>query len=517
MELGGKFKMKVMKELFLSSAAGLIAVASGQTAELPVKAQPVQYLKVCSIYGAGFYYMPGTDTCLKIGGYVRVELTDPSSGALIGNPFAGNENNRTNNNLTAYARGYITADAREQTAYGVARGYISVGLSLSDFGTLGSEGFNTASANRAFVQWAGVTAGLGRSFYDFYNTTNVSYRGAYMAVADTGVGGWWTWAYTANFGDGFSATLSAEKRRMTQITGQSTADGVIGANALVGQLSGWGYGGWQIPDIVANLRIDQAWGSGQLMSALHQVNATYYGSPTVSESNGYPADAWGWAVGAGLHLNTPVFGIADYFEGQVSYSQGAAWYNLMSGFQYSNQDLTFSRGASQGFAINSDCVYGGSIIGGAATGTNCLLTTSWSAVLAYEHFWTPQWHQSFSGAYAAESYGANANAILCSLEHGGNGVGIGTTALATPGCNNNWAYWTVGSRLQWDITESFYIGVELLYLNLISAQTFNGIIPNSLTATFFGSPSVCGNGTTCTVGNQSDWAFTLRMHKDFLP
>ena len=31
------------------------------------------------------------------------------------------------------------------------------------------------------------------------------------------------------------------------------------------------------------------------------------------------------------------------------------------------------------------------------------------------------------------------------------------------GCNNNWDTWGVGSRLQWDVTKSFYIGVEAIY------------------------------------------------------
>ena len=51
--------------------AGLVAVAGAQAADLPVKAKPVQYVKICTLYGAGFYYMPGTDTCMKIGGWVR--------------------------------------------------------------------------------------------------------------------------------------------------------------------------------------------------------------------------------------------------------------------------------------------------------------------------------------------------------------------------------------------------------------------------------------------------------------
>ena len=57
--------MKMVKSLLLGSAAGLVAVAGAQAADLPVKAKPVQYVKICSLYGVGFYYIPGTDMCIK--------------------------------------------------------------------------------------------------------------------------------------------------------------------------------------------------------------------------------------------------------------------------------------------------------------------------------------------------------------------------------------------------------------------------------------------------------------------
>ena len=71
--------MKVVRNLLLGSAAGLVAVTAAQAADLPVKARPVQYVKVCSLYGAGFYYMPGTDMCIKIGGWVRAEAAGAST------------------------------------------------------------------------------------------------------------------------------------------------------------------------------------------------------------------------------------------------------------------------------------------------------------------------------------------------------------------------------------------------------------------------------------------------------
>ncbi|WP_197433548.1 porin, partial [Bradyrhizobium sp. CCH5-F6] len=60
--------MKLINSLLLGSAAGLIAVGGAQAADLPVKAKAVEYVKICSLYGAGFYYIPGTDTCIKLGG-----------------------------------------------------------------------------------------------------------------------------------------------------------------------------------------------------------------------------------------------------------------------------------------------------------------------------------------------------------------------------------------------------------------------------------------------------------------
>ena len=60
--------MKMVKSLLLGSAAGLIAVAGAQAADLPVKAKPVQYVKICTLYGDGFYYIPGSDTCIRFSG-----------------------------------------------------------------------------------------------------------------------------------------------------------------------------------------------------------------------------------------------------------------------------------------------------------------------------------------------------------------------------------------------------------------------------------------------------------------
>src|SRR6202012_1156087 len=210
-----RFKMKMVKSLLLGSAAGLVAVTAGQAADLPVKAKPVEYVKICSLYGAGFYYMPGTDLCLKVGGWVRFEATEGANGRLTWGPFNGNANTRATSNFVMRARAYVTVDAREQTAYGTARGYFAVGISTNDVGL--NTAANQLSANRAFVQFAGITGGITQSFYDYFSAAASADRGAYSPSPDTGDPGWLVFGYTAQLGNGLSATLAAEQRRTTQI------------------------------------------------------------------------------------------------------------------------------------------------------------------------------------------------------------------------------------------------------------------------------------------------------------
>jgi hypothetical protein len=502
--------MRMKRGLLLGSAAALGVAAAGHAAELPVKAKPVQYVKVCSLYGAGFYYMPGTDMCLKIGGWTRAEATWGINGNSVSGIFGADYNNRYTNNVWTRERGYITADAREQTAFGVARGYIAVGINSTD---TGSETPATQfSANRVYVQWAGFTAGLAVSFFDFYPAAALLYRAGNTPQGDTGDGGLWVWAYTAQLGGGVSATISAEERRTSQIIAMSGAGGTVGGPAapgspgallFAGSNAGAGYGGWQVPDIIGNIRADETWGSAQVMAAAHQLNPAYYGA---TSSTGHPGDQFGWVLGGGIRINTPIVSPGDFFVTQVNYTHGATKYLWNPP---SNVGESVALGASQGFGVGSDCVYGGTPAAGNATG--CLMTTAWEVDAAYEHHWTPQWHESFVGAYIAESYGSgvgSANAMLCVAEGAGVAGTAGATAVASPGCNNNWSLWALGSRLQWDVTKEFYVGAEVIYEQLISGQLPGGLLT---------APLTLPNSGATTVANISNWQFTIRMHKDFLP
>jgi hypothetical protein len=505
--------MKMVKSLLLGSAAGLVAVAGAQAADLPVKAKPVEYVKICSLYGVGFYYIPGTDMCIKIGGWVRAEYGYGQNGNFAWGWANANVNNRTTNNSDFRARGYITADARNQTEYGTVRGYIALGVSENEHGG-DVTASNNFSANRAFIQWAGFTFGRAQSFFDFYSNPATSYWGAFPG-SDTGDGGWFVMGYTAQFGNGFSATLSAEAPRKLSIVNVSGTAASTVAGTFLTALNG-AYGGFQAPDIVANLRVDQTWGSASIMGALHEVNSLYYSNSAaatglVGNAAGNPNNKVGWAVGAGIKLNAPMIGQGDYFQAQVNYTQGALRYL----FQTSQPTWAFADGFSQGIGVLTDAVYGGLASGGSGatagsspTGLN--LTTAWNVNAAYEHFWSPRWRTSLYGGYAAVTYGAQANANLCFGEGFGTGPG-GANALATTGCDNNWQTAWIGSRTQWNITKDFYMGVDVLYQKLQSGTTSTGLIGVPLA---LAGPVPTG---AVPVADPDNWSFRFRVHRDFYP
>ena len=140
----------------------------------------------------------------------------------------------------------------------------------------GSGGAPVFNSNRAFIQFAGFTFGISQSFYDFYSQPAVSFWGGRITPAsDTGDGGQTVWAYTAQFGNGLSATLSAEAPTGNRRTIVWNTNAAHAANIGLA-VPGNSYQGTQWPDVVANFRVDQAWGSAQIMGAIHDVAATYY-------------------------------------------------------------------------------------------------------------------------------------------------------------------------------------------------------------------------------------------------
>lgn len=71
-----------LKTLLLGSVAAFAVVGGAQAADLSV-AEPVEYVKACDAFGAGYYYIPGSDTCLHIFGHVEFDANFHSNAMVL--------------------------------------------------------------------------------------------------------------------------------------------------------------------------------------------------------------------------------------------------------------------------------------------------------------------------------------------------------------------------------------------------------------------------------------------------
>jgi hypothetical protein len=459
--------MRVSTRLLLGSVASVAMMSVASAADLPMKAKApaVQYVKICSLYGAGFYYIPGTDTCLKIGGYIRTQVESHSSGGgiITGTTSSpqGIRTRTTTNDVQYRLRAVVTFDTRTQGEYGTLRNYIRVGWE----GTTPSGFTNGTSANaywdRAFIQFAGFTVGKAQSFFDVY-----SFGGSrsYLNVrtsGDTGAAGLMLWAYTAQFGNGFSATLSLEEPRGHNLAGvfDVNSPGTGFSNFQFGTLdnglsSNVGGNGFQVPDIVGNLRIDQPWGFFGVSAALHQVAGGYYTAANGcvvanSTSCGHPEDDWGWAAGIGAQLNVP--GLPGDTTGiMFRYAEGAVGYVISGGAN--NMLLVNGNTISRAFA--PDAVFGNPTPG---YGGGLMMTSAWSVNAHYEHLWTRSLKTSIYGGYAVIEFPGEAKRLVCT---------------ANPCGDPDYNFWLIGSRTQWSPwAGQLNIGVDVVYTQIDGASS----------------------------------------------
>src|SRR5437868_12187970 len=131
--------MKAIERLLLGSTAGILTVGGAQAADLLVKSKAVEYVRICSLYGAGFFYIPGTDTCIKLGGYLRADLT--VNGAIYDGPFWNGEGairDRYANFYNDRSRLALTVDTRTATEYGIVRTFGQADFQFSTFGSSNS-------------------------------------------------------------------------------------------------------------------------------------------------------------------------------------------------------------------------------------------------------------------------------------------------------------------------------------------------------------------------------------------
>ena len=279
------------RSLLTCTAALFAGGAMAEAADLPTPA-PEQYVRICDAFGAGFYYLPGTDTCLLIGGRVRAEAhyVDGDIEEFFGLP--GDEEF---NNFTTRARGNIWLDARTASEIGLIRTYVEYEMTVGpdDF-AVNYDGTDD-SLSAAFVEVsndAGIfTAGHNSSFFDFFSSDTYGTR----IDIDDNTTEQTLFAYTYAATSGLRGTLSVEDPA-------SSGRRLSGADAYEGQ---------EMPDLVANVRIDKDWGSAQIMGAARHIH----------DSDG---DGFGWAVGAGLSTTLPFMGLG--FSAQAAYADGAIAY-----------------------------------------------------------------------------------------------------------------------------------------------------------------------------------------------
>ena len=443
--------MKLAKSLLLGSAAAIAATAGAQAADLPFrKAAPVEYVRVCDWTGAGYFYIPGTDTCLNISGFVRAEYAFinnsraffPTGGSTrVGRTLIGNGivvPGRLRDETGFFARGRLAADARTQTAYGTLRTYVRYQMDRLTGNYAGSAGGQFSSANqtsssayldKGFIQFAGITAGRVQSFFDFY-ADNYNYEGIANSDASNQV-----FAYTYTAGGGFSATIAAEDHNVRN-------DGI--GNITGGKYKMEGnatYGGETIPDVVGNLRIDQAWGAAQLSAAYHQVNTV--AGPFGPNSGFSHKDSDGFAVQGGVQLKLPMLAAGDDLWIQGAYQEGAYLYQDSAG----NLNAGFNNLAVGGFQhLDHDAIAIG-IPGSVNYSLN--KSRGFSVMAAINHYFTPNFHDVLFGSYEQVSYGNRAQNIDWTL----GGLGKGSE-------------YRVGNQFLWDPVKNLEIGLEVFYAHI---------------------------------------------------
>ena len=332
-----------MKKIALAMFAATVAAASSASAADLGRPAPaaVDYVKVCDAYGEGFFYIPGSQTCLKIGGYVRAEYRvwkmDTDFAGLYG--LNNGIKSPTSNDATTRIRAQLTLDTRTNTEFGLLRSFTEAWYTV-DSGSASP----SVDLWKAYIQLGGLTAGRAQSFFDFY--TGDHYASVYeTAHSDSQVN---LLAYTFSFGNGVSATLSLEDQTTGNATRRFDAFGIYGGNK------------WM--DVVGNVAISQAWGSAQIMAVAHHNQPSYNNQ-----------DKWGYAVGAGVTVKLPMIAEGDSVSLQGAYGKGALSYvtpDPIFGYDFfPNQNGSMSQ------------------------------TTAWSVAAGFTHNWNAKWSTSATVSY----------------------------------------------------------------------------------------------------------------------
>lgn len=473
--------VRPIRTLALGSAAGLVAITGAAAADLPVKAKAVQYVKICSLYGAGYYYIPGTDTCIKLSGYVRADAN--INGGNYDKPGWDQGNgegtkSRDRDYFTTRVRTELQIDTRTTTDYGVLRTYINPRY---QFDTGAAPDTGVITLDYAFIQFAGFTFGRAVStFQTPWGSSGANSATSYLIGGYDNINGITQIAYTWQFGNGVSAQLGVEDNRVinrAQLLNASLTQPATGV--FTGAFTN-SYGGNTAPDIVGNIRVDQAAFTAQLSAAARTIHANYYAGPggvAPVETNGHPDDAWGFAVMGGLQLKNLPTGPGDKLSLDATYVNGATKY-LIGGVTGTSFDAfsggTNFPGSYQNMAVLSliDGIY--------TTGGRIEKTTGWGFRGGYLHNWSPNWETGIFGSYTHIDYNANATGAFCAVFTALSPKSNGFT------CNPDFNIWQIGTRTAWTPVKNLTLSAEVMYTTLDQSHTGSQTLtnPGPLTGTF---------------------------------
>ena len=208
-----------MKGVLLASAAAgsFVELSEATAGDFPVKPPPIEYVRTCAQNGDGFYYIPGTDTCIRIGGYVRTDYGWNANNVQVPQTTGtAGAQDRTVSSFQTRHRALLQTDTRTPTQFGTLR---TVGRFY--FSNQGQS--ETLNVTRAFIQWAGVTIGRAPSSAYIYGfSESWQHITQQQNQPPSGEGGVNQISYSLNLGNGFAFSLGADERQFKPIANLSS-------------------------------------------------------------------------------------------------------------------------------------------------------------------------------------------------------------------------------------------------------------------------------------------------------
>ena len=258
-------------------------------------------------------------------------------------------------------------------------------------------------------------------------------------------------AYTAQFGNGVSASLALQDPTQYNQSNNWNLSGSTAANMITGVYGNNDTAGTRAPDIIGQVRVDQAWGLFQLSAVAHDNHVAYYGA---TEPTGHPDDKWGFAVQGALSIKNLPTGPGDSLNLQAVYTNGATRYNFQSLFpqSFASYSGTGLAGAYQGIGLFglADTVF--------VNGSGLESVTTWGFRGGFTHNWNPYWSTSIYGAYAQLHYGTLGKATICANMTAQLGL-VGT-------CNPDFNLGVIGGNIVWTPVRNLAFTFDVNWTNM---------------------------------------------------